>query len=145
MNKNKNKSQKNDNGCVKQWKGLIIKQDPFSGEIHYYQINDERLLYNLLSFIRTSEFSTIAKDRFDELTFRKKMSLCEHAYSFHNTKSSEFLNCHYFYTEIIPGYMQLGEEGEMEQFTDYQKKVSLALYTFYFIKEIFESLKMENK
>jgi len=149
MNKNKNKSQKTDNGCVKQRNGLIIKKDPISKEIHYYEVNDIEVLYKCLSFIMTPTFITIAEERCDKLkfnkvTFRKKLSLCEQAYSFFNSKSTKYLDCQYFYTEAIPGYFQLLEE-EKEQFTDYQKKVSLALYTLYFIKEIWESLKRENK
>jgi len=145
MKKNTIKNQKTDNGRPNQWKGLIIKRDSFSKEIKFYQITDKQLLYKLLIFIRTSEFCSIVRSRCDEVTYVKKKSLCEDAYVFHNTKASEFLNCQYFYTEVIPGYIEMGEEEGMEQFSVYQKNVSLALYTFYFIKEILESLKRENR
>jgi len=85
MKKNKQNSPNNVIADGKKRNALIIKQDPISNEFHFYQVNDLEILYNMLSMLMTPTLIAIAKERYDEVTFNMKMSLCKQAYSLFNS------------------------------------------------------------
>lgn len=134
------------NGQAKQC--LIVKKDPYGEGFFTIEFEDDGLLYKLLAAIQTPEFGELIKTQGKHYKFHfENLQKSHYAYKFYQKKgNSKFLNCSFFYNEIIPIlFSDMDRKGiPLNQFSFTQVCTFLSLYVNIYIDEILESLQNEN-
>lgn len=127
---------------------LIVKGDPDGDGYLIIQLEDDDLLYKLLSFTKTQDFAEIIKRQGPHYKMHvNNQQKSWYACDLHNNrKTTEPFNCCFFYNELIPMFYYDAKKNDvaLDQMPFSNVCVFLALYVNIYIDEIVDCLEQEN-